>query len=90
MDVKIGNYVIVDWDCTIGHDDVLSDYVTLYPSVNVSGCCEIGECVEFGTGMRIIQGLKVASGTIVGAGATVVRNITEAGVYVGSPAGKIK
>ncbi len=90
VDVKIGNHVIVNLDCTLGHDDEISDYVTLYPSVNVSGCCEIGECVELGTGMKIIQGLKVAAETVVGAGATVVRDIVEPGVYVGSPAKKIK
>ncbi len=90
VDVRIGNHVIINLDCTLGHDDEISDYVTMYPSVNISGCCEIGERVELGTGMRIIQGLKVVSGTIVGASACVVKDINEAGVYVGSPARRIK
>ena len=37
VDVSIGNHVIINLDSTIGHDDVIDDYVTLYPSVNVSG-----------------------------------------------------
>lgn len=60
--------------------------VTLYPSVNISGNCTIGECVELGTGMQIIQGKSIVGDSIVGAGAVVVRNIVEAGTYVGVPA----
>ncbi|MBR5636609.1 MAG: hypothetical protein IKW81_06745 [Pseudobutyrivibrio sp.] len=77
-------------DCTLEHDDVIQDFVTMYPSVNVSGCCEVGSCVEFGTGMQILQGLSVVDNAIVGASACVVRNIEEAGVYVGAPAKRIK
>ncbi|SFI32288.1 hypothetical protein SAMN04487830_14213 [Pseudobutyrivibrio sp. OR37] len=90
VDVTIGNHVIINLDCTLGHDDIINDYVTMYPSVNVSGCCNIGECVEFGTGMQIIQGLNVVSDFIVGASACVVKNIDSPGVYVGTPAKKIK
>lgn len=90
VDVKIGNHVIINLDCTIGHDDVIKDYVTIYPSVNVSGNVVLGECSELGTGMQIIQGRSVVAHTIIGAGAVVVKNIDEAGTYVGSPAKKIK
>ncbi|CBK75292.1 sugar O-acyltransferase, sialic acid O-acetyltransferase NeuD family [Butyrivibrio fibrisolvens 16/4] len=90
VDVTIGNHVIINLDCTLGHDDVIHDYVTMYPSVNVSGCCEVGSCVEFGTGMQILQGLSVVDGAIVGASACVVKNIEEARVYVGAPAKRIK
>lgn len=90
VDIKIGNHVIINLDCTIGHDDVIEDFVTIYPSVNVSGNVLIGECSELGTGMQIIQGKKVAPNTIIGAGAVVVKDCSESGTYVGSPAKKIK
>lgn len=90
VDIKIGNHVIINLDCTIGHDDVIEDFVTIYPSVNVSGNVVLGECCELGTGMQIIQGKTVAPNTIIGAGAVVVKNIEESGTYVGSPAKKIK
>lgn len=90
VDIKIGNHVIINLDCTIGHDDVIEDFVTIYPSVNVSGNVLIGECSELGTGMQIIQGKKVAPNTIIGAGAVVVKDCAESGTYVGSPAKKIK
>lgn len=90
VDIKIGNHVIINLDCTIGHDDVIEDFVTIYPSVNVSGNVLIGECSELGTGMQIIQGKKVAPNTIIGAGAVVVKDCAESGTYVGSPAKRIK
>lgn len=90
VDVNIGDHVIVNLDCTIGHDAVIDDFVTIYPSVNVSGNALIGECSELGTGTQIIQGKKVISNTIIGAGAIVVKDCLESGTYVGSPAKKIK
>lgn len=90
VDVNIGDHVIVNLDCTIGHDAVIDDFVTIYPSVNVSGNVLIGECSELGTGTQIIQGKKVISNTIIGAGAIVVKDCLESGTYVGSPAKKIK
>ena len=85
VDIEIGSHVIVNLDCTIGHDAVVKDFVTLNPSVNVSGNTVLGECVEMGTGSQIIQGLNVADGTIVGAGAVLVKNVVESGTYVGVP-----
>lgn len=90
VDIKIGKHVIINLDCTIGHDDIIDDFVTIYPSVNVSGNVHLGECSELGTGMQIIQGKTVAKNTIIGAGAVVVRDIEVSGIYVGSPAKKIK
>lgn len=90
VDVNIGDHVIVNLDCTIGHDAVIDNFVTIYPSVNVSGNVLIGECSELGTGTQIIQGKKVISNTIIGAGAIVVKDCIESGTYVGSPAKKIK
>lgn len=90
VDEKIGNHVIIKLDCTIGHDDVIDDFVTLYPSVNVSGACHLGECVEMGTGSQIIQGLDVGAGTIVGASACVVKDLESEVTAVGCPAKVIK
>lgn len=90
VDIKIGSHVIINLDCTIGHDANLKDYVTLYPSVNVSGNTVLEECVEMGTGSQIIQGLKIGDGTIVGAGAVVVKELPRECTAVGSPAKAIK
>lgn len=88
-DISIGKHVIINLDCTLGHDDIIEDYVTIYPSVNVSGNVVVGECCELGTGAQIIQGKKIKSHTIIGAGAVVVKNIEERGTYAGCPVKKI-
>lgn len=90
VNIRIGKHVIVNLDCTIGHDAVLEDYVTLYPSVNISGITHIGRCTELGTGMQIIQGKTIGDYSIVGAGAVVVKDLPEKCTAVGSPAKAIK
>lgn len=90
IDIQIGSHTIVNLDCTIGHDAKLCDFVTLYPSVNISGNTELAECVEMGTGSQIIQGLKIGEGTIVGAGAVVVKDLPKECTAVGIPAKPIK
>lgn len=90
VNIEIGSHVIINLDCTIGHDAILHDFVTLYPSVNVSGITNIGHAVELGTGMQIIQGKSVGDYSIVGAGSVVVKDIPAKCTAVGSPAKPIK
>lgn len=90
VDVMIGRHVIINLDCTLGHDDVIGDYVTVYPSVNISGIVHVGAEVELGTGTQIIQGKTIGEKSILGAGAVVTHDIPENCVAVGSPAKPIK
>lgn len=90
VNITIGDHVIINLDCTIGHDAILEDFVTLYPSVNVSGATHIGRDTELGTGMQIIQGKTIGEYAIVGAGAVVVKDIPDKCTAVGSPAKPIK
>lgn len=89
VNIKINNFNIINLDCTIGHDDVLADFITVYPSVNISGNTTINEVVEIGTGTQIIQGKNICSNVIIGAGAVVVKDIGEEGTYIGIPVKKI-
>jgi len=90
VEIGLGSHVIINLDCTVGHDAIISDFVTLYPSVNVSGNVILNECVEMGTGSQIIQGVKIGEGTIVGAGAVVIQDLPSKCTAVGSPAKPIK
>jgi serine acetyltransferase len=90
VNIEIGAHVIINLDCTIGHDAILHDFVTLYPSVNVSGITEIGHCSELGTGVQIIQCKKVGEYSIVGAGGVIVKDIPIKCTAVGSPAKPIR
>lgn len=90
VNISIGKHVIINLDCTIGHDAILDDYVTLYPSVNVSGITGLGRCSELGTGTQIIQGKKVGDYSIVGAGSVIIKDIPDNCTAVGCPAKPIK
>lgn len=90
VNIRIGKHVIINLDCTVGHDVLIEDYVTVYPGVNISGNCTIGAGSELGTGMQIIQGRSVGEKAIIGAGAVVVKNIPGYCVAVGNPAKSIK
>lgn len=89
VNIKINNFNIINLDCTVGHDDVLADFITVYPSVNISGNTTINEVVEIGTGTQIIQGKNICSNVIIGAGAVVVKDIEEEGTYIGIPVKKM-
>lgn len=90
VNARISNHIIINLDCTIGHDVVMNDYITVYPSVNISGNCNIGETSEIGTGTQIIQGKSIGDSTIIGAGSVVVKNIEGNCTAVGVPAKIIK
>lgn len=88
--IEIGKHVIINLDCTIGHDAKLGDYTTVLPSVNISGYVDTGQCVSIGTGTAVIQGVKIGENSIIGAGAVVVKDIPKNCTAVGAPAKPIK
>lgn len=90
VNIDIGKHVIINLDCTIGHDANIGDYTTILPGVNVSGFVKTEECVSIGTGSAIIQGLNIGKNTVIGAGAVVVKDLPANCTAVGSPAKPIK
>jgi sugar O-acyltransferase (sialic acid O-acetyltransferase NeuD family) len=86
----IGRGAIVNTNSTIEHDVVLADWVHVAPGATISGAVTVGRFSMIGAGATVIEGIKIVAGCIVGAGATVVHDLTERGVYVGSPARRIK
>ncbi len=90
VNIEIGKHVIINLDCTIGHDANIGDYSTVLPSVNISGFVKTEECVSVGTGSAIIQGVNIGRNTVVGAGAVVVKDLPANCTAVGAPAKPIK
>lgn len=88
--VEIKDYVILNLQCTVGHDTVIKDYAAFMPSVNISGEVTIGEGVYVGTGAKIINQLEIGDYVIVGAGAVVAKSLPANCTAVGVPAKPIK
>lgn len=61
VDIEIGAHVIINLDCTIGHDARIADFVTIYPSVNVSGFVATVILLNAGAGIQLV---KLASSCI--------------------------
>ncbi len=89
-DISLGQHVHVNIGSTIGHDATLADYVTLNPSVNVSGNVHLREGCQVGTGSVLIPGCEVGNWSILGAGAIVTQSIDANVTAVGAPARPIK
>lgn len=90
VNISIGNHVILNLSCTVGHDTIIKDYASFMPTVNISGEVIINECVYVGTGAKIINQLEIGKETIIGAGAVVSKSLPEKCTAVGIPAKPIK
>jgi sugar O-acyltransferase (sialic acid O-acetyltransferase NeuD family) len=90
VDVVIGEHVIINLSCTIGHDTQIGSFSSLMPAVNISGEVIIGEGAYFGTGAKVINLVNIGSDVIVGAGAVVTKELPSNCTAVGIPAKPIK
>ena len=81
----IGAACILNTNATVEHDCVLGDDVHVAPGATVSGGTRIGDHCMVGAGAIVIQGVSICAGCVLGAGAVVIADISEPGVYVGSP-----
>ena len=90
VNVSIGNFVILNLMCTIGHDTIIKDFCSFMPSVNVSGEVLIEESVYIGTGAVVVNQINIGENTIVGAGSVVAKSLPKNCTALGIPARPIK
>jgi sugar O-acyltransferase (sialic acid O-acetyltransferase NeuD family) len=93
--IKLGEHVQINLDCTIGHDVVIGDYTTLAPGVHVSGWIHFGQRVYVGTGAVLINGKEhnpiiIGDDAVIGAGACVTESVSSNVIVAGVPAKVIK
>ena len=88
--IKIGRHAQLNRATNISHDVMIGDFFTTAPNVHISGNCEIGNRVYIGCGSSSKEKIKICDDVIIGLNSGVVKNINDSGVYVGTPAVKIK
>lgn len=88
--IEIGNFVILNLLCTVGHDSKIGDFSSFMPAVNISGEVFVEQKVYVGTGVKIINQLVIGENSVVGAGAVVSRDLPKNCTAVGIPAKPIK
>ena len=89
--VRVGNHVHVNPNCTVGHDAILGDYTTVLPGAHISGWVHIGRRVFIGAGAVVINGTEntpmvLHDDAVIGAGACVTKSVAAGLTVVGVPA----
>ena len=88
--ITVGDYTIVNLDCTIGHDVNIGEYTTISPGVHISGKASIGNGCFIGTGVVIAEKVSIGMNSYIGAGAVVTKDIPENVLAVGVPAKPVR
>jgi sugar O-acyltransferase (sialic acid O-acetyltransferase NeuD family) len=84
--IAIGSHVIVNLDCTIGHDCVIEDFATLSPGCHLSGHTTVRRGAYLGTGLVTVEQHEIGRDATVGAQAAVVKDIGAGITAIGVPA----
>ena len=84
-----GDNCILNTGCIIEHDAVVGNHTHISTQAVINGGCIIGEEVFIGSNTTVANHQNITNKVLVGAGSVVVKNIDEAGVYVGNPIKKI-
>ncbi|TVR29482.1 MAG: acetyltransferase [Spirochaetaceae bacterium] len=87
---RIGMNCIINTHAVVEHDARIGDHVHLSSGAIINGESIVGTRCMIGSHATVNQGLRICDDVIVGAGATVVKNIEQPGVYVGTPARKLR
>ena len=85
---KIGKHCIINTSAVVEHDNKLEDYVHVSVGAKLAGTVCVGKLTWIGIGACISNNLTICDGCMIGAGAVVVKDIKEAGIYIGVPARK--
>lgn len=87
---RINDAAIINTGARVDHDSVIEAGAHIAPGAILAGNVHVGERSMLGAGSAVRQGVEIAADITVGVGAAVVRNLTEAGVYAGVPATRLR
>lgn len=89
-DSVIGRGCIINTGATVDHDCMVGDYVHVAVGSHLCGTVRIGSHTWIGAGATIKNNIDICDGCTIGAGAVIVKDIEEAGIYVGVPARRME
>lgn len=82
----IGDFVVMNMNCSIGHDCNVSSFSSFAPGVNLGGHTQVGLAVELGIGAATLQGISIGNYSVVGGQSIVNKALPENVVAMGIPA----
>ena len=87
----IGKGTCIAHGTLIGHGNVVGEYVHMANGVKLGGSAVVSNYNFLGSGAIVSAGIKLlAEDIVLGAGAVATKDITKEGVYIGTPAKRIK
>jgi acyl-[acyl carrier protein]--UDP-N-acetylglucosamine O-acyltransferase len=84
-ETAVGDFVIINMNCAIGHNCRIDNYATLAPGVNLGGFTHIEEGAEIGIGVSTRQNVKVGKFAVIGGQSMLVRDVAPHAIVLGVP-----
>lgn len=88
-DARVGRCVVVMPNCTITHDDVLGDFVTLAAGVALGGAVHVGKRAYVSMNASVHPGVTIGREATIGMGAVVLRDVPDGETWAGVPARRL-
>lgn len=83
---SVGNFCLVNYNASVGHDCIVNDFVIISPNASIGGGCVLKEECYIGAGANILPNITIGSKSIVGAGAVVTKDVPDNVTAIGVPA----
>nr|WP_243755405.1 acetyltransferase [Thiomicrorhabdus sp. 6S3-12] len=80
---KVGVNGIINSQALIEHDVIIGDHCHIATGAKVNGGVVLGNGCFIGSGAVLKQGIVLADKVVIGANSTVLRDVTEPGIYTG-------
>ena len=85
----IEDFVIINMNCAIGHDNTIKTCASLAPGVNFGGFTTVGAYADIGIGACTIQQIKIGEGAVIGGQTMLLSDVEPYSTYVGVPGRKV-
>ena len=89
-DAVIGKHCIINTASVVEHDCKVGDYAHISPGAVLCGTVTVGAGTHIGANAVVRNNCSICADVVIGCGGCVVKDITDAGVYAGVPAERIK
>lgn len=86
VDVKMGDFNILNGSVSLGHDVKVGSFNAFMPGVRVSGEVTIGNENFFGIASIVLQQLSIGNRVRLGAGSVLMKKPKNGCLYIGNPA----
>lgn len=86
----LGKHCFIETYCLVSHNTTIGNNCMLHSGTMIAGKTTIGKNCMFNFRSGVMNKLDICDNTVIGAFSNVTKSIEAPGVYVGSPARKLK